>query len=154
MMPGHDPPSEATPHLAPALTALILGVVALAAMGSYARSLEARSIAGIASAEAVIDPGGDLYRIKNQGTALQRAAFEAGGLLPLYGSSELNMLRPYNRPYHPTNFFRDRPSGFSVLPVGNARAEGGGLPVAFLVLRGAHRLGGRLRRQFLPLACR
>ena len=118
MMPGLDPPTEPTPHIAPALTALILGVAVLAAMGSYARSLESRSIAAIASVEAVIDPGGDLYRIKNQGTALQRAAFEAGGLLPLYGSSELNMLRPYNRPYHPTNLFRDRPTGFAVFPVG------------------------------------
>src|SRR5271165_5364307 len=85
MMPVHDQPAESTSHLAPALTALILGVALLAAMGAYARSLEARSIAAIASVEAVIDPGGDLYRIKNQGTALQRAAFEAGGLLPLYG---------------------------------------------------------------------
>jgi D-alanine transfer protein len=118
MMPGHDPPTEPTPHLAPALTAMILGIVVLAAMGTYARSFEARSIAAIASVEAVIDPGGELYRIKNQGTALQRAAFEAGGLLPLYGSSELNMLRPYNRPYHPTNLFRDRPTGFAVFPVG------------------------------------
>jgi D-alanine transfer protein len=117
-MPGHDQPSQPTPHLAPALTALILGVVMLAALGSYARSLEVRSIAALASAEAIIDPYGELYRIKNQGTALQQAAFETGCLLPLYGSSELNMLRPYNRPFHPTHLFRDRPTGFTVFPVG------------------------------------
>jgi D-alanine transfer protein len=122
MMPGHDEPSEHTPHLAPALTAVILGVVALAALGSYARSLEARSIAALASAEAIIDPGSTLYRLKNQGTALQQAAFEDGGLLPLYGSSELDTLRAYNRPFHPTNFFRDRPTGFTVFPVGKRAA--------------------------------
>jgi D-alanine transfer protein len=117
-MHGHDQPSEQTPHLAPALTAMILGVVVLAALGSYARSLEARSIAALAADEAIIDQYGELYRIKNQGTALQRAAFETGDLLPLYGSSELNLLRAYNRPFHATNLFRDRPTGFAVFPVG------------------------------------
>ena len=122
MMSGHDQPSEQTPHLAPAVTAVILAFVAMTALGSYARSLEARSIAALAADEAIIDPGGELYRLKNQGTALQQAAFEAGGLLPLYGSSELNMLRAYNRPYHPTNLFRDRPTGFAVFPVGKEAA--------------------------------
>ena len=59
-----------------------------------------------------------MYPLKNQGTALQQAAFETDGLLPLYGSSELNLLRPYNRPFHATNLFRDRPTGFAVFPVG------------------------------------
>src|SRR5262249_30083528 len=104
--------------LAPALTAVILGVVALAALGAYARSLEARSIAALAADEVIIDQYGELYRLKNQGTALQRAAFEAAGLLPLYGSSALNLLRPYDRPFHATSLFRDRPTGFAVFPVG------------------------------------
>ena len=54
------------------------------------RSLEGRSIAALAAEEAIIDPNGDLYPVKNQGTALQQAAFETDGLLPVYGSSELN----------------------------------------------------------------
>ena len=37
-------PLEETPHLAPALTAVILGIVALVGFGFYARSLEYRSI--------------------------------------------------------------------------------------------------------------
>jgi D-alanine transfer protein len=117
-MHGHDEPLEQTPHLAPALTAMILGLVVLAALGSYARSLERRSIAALAAHEVILDQNGELYRIKNQGTALQQAAFEAGGLLPLYGSSELNLLRAYNRPFHATNLFRDRPTGFAIFPVG------------------------------------
>jgi D-alanine transfer protein len=122
MRPGHNQTPEQTPHLAPALTALILGVVVLAALGSYARSLEKRSVVALAMAEAIIDPHGELYRLKNQGTALQQAAFETGGLLPLYGSSELNLLRAYNRPFHPTNVFRDRPTGFTIFPVGKEAA--------------------------------
>ena len=90
----------------------------MAALRVYGRSLEARSIAALASAEAILDERGELYRLKNQGTALQQAAFETDGLLPLYGSSELNLLRPYSRPFHATNLFRDRPTGFAVFPVG------------------------------------
>ena len=66
----------------------------------------------------IIDPNGEWYRLKNQGTALQQAAFETGGLLPLYGSSELGLHRAYNRPFHSTNLFRDHPTGFTVFPVG------------------------------------
>src|SRR5262245_30638119 len=117
-MHGHDQPLEQTPHLAPALIAVILGVVGLAALGSYARSLEDRSIAALAADEAIIDPHGELYRLKNQGVALQRAAFETGGLLPLYGSSELNLIQRYNRPFHVTDLFHDRPTGFAIFPVG------------------------------------
>ncbi len=122
MMPGHDQPSEQTPHLAPALTAVILGVVVLAALGSYARSLETRAITVLAADEEIINSYGELYRLKNQGTALQQAAFETDCLLPLYGSSELNMLRAYNRPFHPTNLFHDRPTGFTIFPVGKEAA--------------------------------
>ena len=111
MMHGDKQPSEQTPHLAPALTAMLLAVAAVVVLGSHARSLEARSIAAIASAEVILDERGELYRLKNQGTALQQAAFETDGLLPLYGSSELNLLRPYNRPFHATNLFLIAPPG-------------------------------------------
>jgi D-alanine transfer protein len=119
-MHGHDQSSEPTPHLAPALTALILGVVGLVAFGSYARLLEARSIMAMAADEAIIERDGKLAPVKNQGTALQQAALDAGSLLLVYGSSELNLQAAYNRPFHATNVFRDRPTGFTIFPVGKA----------------------------------
>ena len=119
-MHGQNQPLEQTPHLAPALTAVILGVVALEAFGLYARSLEYRSITALAADEAIIQPHGIMAPVKNQGTALQQAALDTGCLLPVYGSSELNLLAAYNRPFHATNLFRDRPTGFTIFPVGKA----------------------------------
>ncbi len=117
-MDGQNQTLEQTPHLAPALTAVIVGVVALAAFGFYARSLESRSIAALAADEAIIERNGKLSPLKNQGTALQQAALETGCLLPIYGSSELELQVTYNRPFHPTNLFRDHPTGFTIFPVG------------------------------------
>jgi D-alanine transfer protein len=120
MTPGQNQPWEQTPHLAPALTAVILGVVVMAAFGFYARSLESRSILALAADEAIIEREGKLSPIKNQGTALQLAALETDGLLPIYGSSELNLQADYNRPFHTTNLFRNHPTGFTVFPVGKS----------------------------------
>jgi D-alanine transfer protein len=117
-MDGEDQPSEQTPHLAPALTAVILGVVMMAAIGAYARSLESRSITALAADEAIFQRFGELLAIKNQGIALQQAAAETDGLLPVYGASEQNLQAPYNRPFHPTNLLRDHATGFTVFPVG------------------------------------
>jgi D-alanine transfer protein len=119
-MDGPNHPLQRIPHLASALAALILGVVALEAFGFYARSLEHRSIRALAADEALIDLYGKLNPLKNQGTALQEAAVETSGLLPVYGSSELNMLAPYTCPFHPTVLFRDCPTGFTIFPVGRA----------------------------------
>ena len=47
----HEP--RANPHLAPALTAMILGIVVPAVFGFYARSLEYRSITALAADEAI-----------------------------------------------------------------------------------------------------
>ena len=58
--------------------------------------------------------------VNNQGTALQQAALETDSLLPLYGSSELNLQVPYTRPFHPTKLFHDHPTGFTIFPVGKA----------------------------------
>jgi D-alanine transfer protein len=120
----HDPnqPLEHLPHLAPALTAVILGIVLLEAFGIYARSLEYRSITALAADEAIIAPHGIMAPVKNQGTALQHAALDTSCLLPVYGSSELNLLKSYNRPFVATNLFRDRPTGFTIFPVGKAGA--------------------------------
>ncbi|MGP0068219.1 MAG: D-alanyl-lipoteichoic acid biosynthesis protein DltD [Isosphaeraceae bacterium] len=119
-MHGQDQPSERTPHLAPALTALILGIVGLSAFGAYARSLEYRSIAALAANEAIFERDGQFAPVKNQGSALQQAALDSGSLLMVYGSSELNLQAAYNRPFHATNVFRDRPTGFTIFPVGKA----------------------------------
>jgi D-alanine transfer protein len=119
-MDGQNHPSEQTPHLAPALTAVILGVVVLAAFGSFARSLEYRSIRALAADEAIIEVDGKLAPVKNQGAALQQAALDTGCLLPVYGSSELNLQAAYNRPFHATNLFRDHLTDFTIFPVGKA----------------------------------
>ncbi len=119
-MDGQNQPLEQTPHLASALAAVILGVVVLEAFGFYARSLEYRSITALAADEAIIERNGKLAPVKNQGTALQQAALDTGCLLPVYGSSELNLLAAYTRPFHPTILFRDRPTGFTIFPVGKA----------------------------------
>ena len=121
-MHGLNQRLEQTPHLASALAAVILGVVVLEAFGFYARSLEYRSITALAADEAIIEREGQLAPVKNQGTALQQAALDTGCLLPIYGSSELNLLQPYTRPFHPTILFHDRPTGFTIFPVGKAES--------------------------------
>jgi D-alanine transfer protein len=119
-MPGRNQLLEETPHLASALAAVILGVVALAAFGIYARSLEHQSITALAADDAISDRSSRLNQFKNQGAALQRAALDNACLLPVYGSSELHLREPYARPCHPTVLFRARPTGFTVFPVGRA----------------------------------
>jgi D-alanine transfer protein len=121
-MHGQKQRLEQNPHLASALAAVILGVVVLEAFGVYARSLEYRSIAALAANEAIIERDGPLAPVKNQGMALQQAALDTGCLLPIYGSSELNLLQAYTRPFHPTVLFRDRPTGFTIFPVGKAES--------------------------------
>ena len=121
-MHGQNQRLEQTPHLASAIAAVILGVVVLEAFGFYARSLEYRSITALAADEAIIERDGILAPVKNQGTALQQAALDTGCLLPVYGSSELNLLQPYTRPFHPTILFHDRPTGFTIFPVGKAES--------------------------------
>lgn len=119
-MPDRALPQDQTPHIAPALTALVLGGALLAAFGSYARSLEGRSIAQLAASDDLVERTSELYLLKNQGVALQEAVFGAGTLLPFYGSSELNVHTPYERPFHPISLFHDYPTGFTVFPVGKA----------------------------------
>ncbi len=118
MTDSQDQPPAQTPHLAPALTAMILGIAVPVVFGFYARSVEHRSITALAADEVMIERDGKLAPVKNQGTALQEAALETDCLLPIYGSSELVLHRLYNRPFHWTNLFRDQPTGFTVFPVG------------------------------------
>jgi D-alanine transfer protein len=90
-----------------AAVALLLLAVAVTAATTYARWLERRYVDALAP---------QMFAEKNRGVALQRAAFERDDLLPLYGSSDLNVPNPY----HASALFRSYPTGFSVFPVGNA----------------------------------
>src|SRR5215472_13518070 len=60
----------------------------------------------------------ELFSLKNQGLAFQRAAANAPDVLPLYGSSELIM----GAPDRASAFFRTAPTGFQVSPVGKRGA--------------------------------
>ncbi len=55
-----------------------------------------------------------MFAEKTRGLAWQRAAFAAPDLLPVYGSSDLNV--PHR--FHASALFRDYPRGFTVFPVG------------------------------------
>ncbi|MCL5025879.1 MAG: D-alanyl-lipoteichoic acid biosynthesis protein DltD [Chloroflexi bacterium] len=94
-------------HLAPALLALTLFSASLVGGAAYARDLEGRYIHAIAP---------QTFSLKNQGTALQDEAFRQPDLLPIYGSSELNIADPY----HGSELFRSYPTGFTIFPVGKA----------------------------------
>jgi D-alanine transfer protein len=94
-----------TPRLASAALALLLFAAALAAADHYAAVTAGRDVHAIAP---------QLFPEKIRGALLQRAAFAAPDLLPLYGSSELTVPDPA----HASAVFRDYPSGFTVFPVG------------------------------------
>ena len=70
MLFDQDQPWEQTPHLAPALTAVILGVVSLVAFAFYARSLEYRSIMALAADEAIIQRAGQTGPAQEPGQCL------------------------------------------------------------------------------------
>ncbi|HEY7002126.1 MAG TPA: D-alanyl-lipoteichoic acid biosynthesis protein DltD [Candidatus Udaeobacter sp.] len=57
----------------------------------------------------------EVFQLKNQGLAFQRAAARATKVLPLYGSSELVLPIPQRA----SSFFCAAPTGFQVSPVGN-----------------------------------
>jgi len=85
------------------LTALVLGGV------SYANWLEHRYVNVLAPL---------IFNQKNQGAAMQQAAFQQANILPLYGASELIVAEPYEYPYRASGLFQTAPTGFRVFPVG------------------------------------
>ena len=95
-----------SPRLLSAATAGVLFATALSVATLYARRMEMRYVHTLAP---------QMFLQKHQGVALQRVAFRQADLLPIYGSSELNL----RNPYHPSAFFREYPTGFTVFPVGN-----------------------------------
>jgi len=97
------------PHLRPAATALAILAAGLWGLARDARRLERQTIHALA-------PG--LYQEKNQGAALQRAAFREPDLLPIYGSSELMLIEDYTAPFHASQLLAAYPTGFAIFPVG------------------------------------
>ena len=95
-----------SPRLLAAGAAGLLFAGALSVATLYARGLERRWVHTLAP---------QMFSEKHRGAALQRAAFGQPDLLPIYGSSELNL----RNPHHPSALFRAYPTGFTVFPVGS-----------------------------------
>lgn len=114
-------------HLFAGLIALGLGGMVLFGAEMAVIHLEHATVFSTAS---------DLFLLKNQGLAFQRAAARAPNVFPIYGSSEL--LVP-TVPEKGNNFFRTAPTGFQLSPVGG----GGANPLIMLQKVGA--LGSDLR---------
>ena len=95
-----------TPRLAAAVAVLLLAGAGLAVGAFHARRLEIRAVHALAP---------QMFPQKNRGLALQQAALRQPDLLPLFGSSELNVANPF----HPSALFREYPTGFTVFPVGD-----------------------------------
>ena len=125
-------------HLGPAIVAVAIFASIIAAGEHYATNVENRSIDVLAPL---------IFNQKNQGSAIQRAALGRSDILPVYGSSELLIQRPYQRSFHVKELFRDHPNGFAVCAIGKAETadlvfmqkmaalgtELRGKPVVFLV---------------------
>ena len=84
----------------------------------------------------VLSTAPELFPLKNQGLAFQRAAACAPNVLPLYASSELTALQV---PERANIFFRTAPTGFQVSPVGAGGAD------SLIILQKIGALGSDLR---------
>jgi D-alanine transfer protein len=121
-------------HLFAGLIALGLGGAALFAAQKAVIHLEHATVFSTAP---------EVFFLKNQGLAFQRAAARAPNVLPIYGSSEL-LVPPV--PERGNNFFRAAPTGFQLSPVGG----GGANPLIMLLRVGA--LGSDLRGKKLAIS--
>jgi D-alanine transfer protein len=117
-------------------TVIVCGLVAGVLFG-------ARMVAVHREHATVVSSAPELFPLKNQGLAFQRAAACASNVLPLYASSELTALKV---PERANIFFRAAPTGFQVSPVG---AAGMG-PLNILQRVGA--LGSDLRGKRLAIS--
>jgi D-alanine transfer protein len=122
------------PHLFSGLIASGLVAAALFAGRMVAIHLEHTTVASTAP---------ELFPLKNQGLAFQRAAVHAPNVLPLYGTSEL--IIP-SIPERADVFFRRAPTGFQVSPVG-----GGGANL-LVMLQKVGALGSDLRGKKLVIS--
>jgi D-alanine transfer protein len=109
------------PHVFAGLLALGLAAIILFAAQRVLIHLEHTTIVSTAP---------EVFALKNQGLAFQRAAAHSPEVLPIYGSSEL--LRPA-APERGNIFFRTAPTGFQLSPV----AGGGANPLIWLQKVGA-----------------
>jgi len=125
---------EGMPHLFAGLIASGLVAVALFAARLVALHLEHTTIQSTAP---------ELFPLKNQGLAFQRAAAHAPKVLPLYGSSELTAVLV---PERANIFFRTAPTGFQISPVG-----AGGMP-PLIILQKVGALGLALRGKKLAIS--
>ncbi len=93
------------PHCLAAAAALVAVALCLGAIHLCVRAILPAHLAEFASRTSPI---------KLSGNVLQECAFSTPGEMPIYGSSELDRAAR-NRP---DAFFRDRPTGFAVFPIG------------------------------------
>jgi D-alanine transfer protein len=121
------------PHLFSGLIASGLVVAFLLGAGMVAVGFEHATIPATAP---------ELFSLKNQGLAFQRAAARAPDVLPVYGSSELVLSFPDKA----SIFFRTAPTGFQVSPVG-----GGGANL-LIILQKVGALGSDLRGKKLAIS--
>jgi D-alanine transfer protein len=122
------------PHLFAGLIALALMVAVLFGAEMAAVHLEQTTIRASAP---------ELFPLKKQGLAFQRAAARALNVFPLYGSSEL-MIPPV--PERASIFFRTAPTGFQVSPVGAGGAN------SLSMLQKIAALGSDLRAKKLAIS--
>jgi D-alanine transfer protein len=92
-------------HLRAALAAMLTAAACLGAIHVYVRALLPAHLADFASRTSPV---------KLAGNVLPECAFATPREMPIYGSSELDRAAP-NRP---DAFFRNRPTGFAVFPIG------------------------------------
>lgn len=123
----HSRGRQSRPHLLAGMFAAALAALFLFAGKLIALRLEDATISATAP---------EIFPLKNQGLAFQRAAARAANVLPIYGTSEL--LVPA-APERGNIFFRTAPTGFQLSPVGG----GGMLPLIMVEKIGA--LGSDLR---------
>ena len=83
------------------------------------------------------------FSLKNQGLAFQRAAARATNVLPLYGSSELEVPKI---PEGGGRFFRNAPTGFQVSPVGKMGT------ISLVMLQEIGAIGSDLRDKKLAIS--
>src|SRR5262245_32484505 len=107
--PAEPATTVRTPHLVPALVAIVLFAAGAVALSSYGRVLARHHILELA---------GSHYKQKNVGLVLQREALRHDDLLPFYGSSDVDDERI--SPYHARDVFAQAPTGFRVFTVGAA----------------------------------
>jgi D-alanine transfer protein len=125
---------EGMPHLFSGLIAFGLAAIVLFVAGMLAVHFEHATIASTAP---------ELFSLKNQGLAFQRAAAISPNVLPFYGSSELTALEV---PEKASVFFRTAPTGFQVSPVG-----AGGMP-PLIILQKVGGLGSALHGKKLAIS--